>query len=488
MAPAAKSKHTTRGQQPYTLGLSKVFTTPTKHCNEHKSTTLVAPIGLNIHQKHLMDSIQHLKTLSCSDTTLEKRPSNLKDNPDSLNPLDLSLEPTCGVPFKFNGKNIHESVSLDPKIHWTLPDATAHELYDHWIARLPSLVSSLSLYVTWTTGVHLEPITELKSSCMKSQQGTCHRKMSTIMCLFFNRTFSLFILITVICIISNSDFKSFNIESCECVDIFHVLVSNEDCNPAMLWMPWQVHWILTICGMALSFSMHKSVCLFSLVYDTDFNKGNPMQDSFHWGLGYAIQWYDSLKILFEKSIKEAIHAAEWVYQELQATPTVPQILVATNTSEPQKNSTAAQATSHELSKGECAWILQDHCLACFGGNCFGQPWNQCVSIICFMTDKFIKFLFRGSDIHVSHDGNFNHWHLRIAGKCPSFFSQIISFLRHRWMQLAPGLNNSTKCPRSSTILKFQMKLLTNVKVVILLDLKALSKLIWTSLVMLVSCY
>lgn len=233
MVPATKNKHPTRGQQPYTSGLGKVFTTPTKRRNKHKSTTLVAPIGLNIRQKRLMDDIQRLKTLSastalksCSDATLEKSPS--KDDPDSLDALDLSLEPTCGVPFNFDGRDIDAPVSLDPKIRRTLPDATAHELYDRWIARLPSLVSSLSLYVTRTTGVHLEPITSLKSTCMKGQL-TCHRKTSTIMCLFFDRTFtiSLFVLTTaVITIIFNPDFKNFNIESCECVDIFHVLVSN----------------------------------------------------------------------------------------------------------------------------------------------------------------------------------------------------------------------------------------------------------------------
>jgi len=35
--------------------------------------------------------------------------------------------------------------------------------------------------------------------------------------------------------------------------------------------------------------------------------------------------------------------------------------------------------------------------------------------------EVIKFTYRGGDIHVSLDGNFNHRHLRSAGECLSFF-------------------------------------------------------------------
>ena len=62
---------------------------------------------------------------------------------------------------------------------------------------------------------------------------------------------------------------------------------------------------------------------------------------------------------------------------------------------------------HPLSKGECARILQDWCPACFGGHLYGRPWTQYVIDYPLLKCQ-IEFFYRGGDIHVSLDGNFNH--------------------------------------------------------------------------------
>ena len=202
MVPDARNKQPTRRQQLYTSGLGKLFTSPTKRRNKLKSTTFVAPLGLDARKKHLLDNIRHLKLKALStntgsnadsDAILEGRSPNDDSALESCDAFDISVEPTSSDPFDFSGGDVGNILdSTSPiRIRRTLPNAAAHELYNRWMARLPSLVSSLSLYVTRTTGVPLEPITKLTSTCSMDQQGTCHRQTSTILCLFFDRMFVL---------------------------------------------------------------------------------------------------------------------------------------------------------------------------------------------------------------------------------------------------------------------------------------------------------
>jgi hypothetical protein len=208
MVPGNHKKQPTRGQQPYTSGLGKVFTTPTKRRNKHKSTTLVAPIGLDMRRKRLLNDIQRLKALSSntgpnphSDATATLEGRSSEDDPaldlgsHDNDDFNTSLEPISDALSGFDGGDVGNDLPVGPilatKNRRTLPDATAHELYNCWMARLPTLASSLSLYITRTTGVLLEPITELKSTCSTDREGRCNRRTSTILCLFYDRMFIL---------------------------------------------------------------------------------------------------------------------------------------------------------------------------------------------------------------------------------------------------------------------------------------------------------
>ena len=304
MPADAKTKHSNRGQQPYTSGLGKVFTSPTKRRNKHKSTTLVAPIGLNMRQKRLLDDIRRLKALpantgahacSESDTVLEGQPP--KGDPESFN---HSLEPICAAPLDFESSDpgmVDATVSLDPtlftKSRRTLPDATAHELYNRWMTRLPTLVLSLSVYVTRTTGVHLEPVTELKSTCLKDQRDMCHWKSSNILCLFFDRKLTI---LTSKCLNSLSVFQILralmlnhvNVSICSkswyptvssprhrqnrewpYPSVFSISTMHFSSDLAMLLTPWLVRYILTIHDVVLSFSTQRFHFLFLFFHKTD---------------------------------------------------------------------------------------------------------------------------------------------------------------------------------------------------------------------------
>ena len=81
-----------------------------------------------------------------------------------------------------------ESLDTTPKTRRTLPNTSAQDLNNCWTARLPSLVDPLSLYITRTTGVLLEPTKELKTICSKGTR-VCLRKTTMILCLFFDRDF-----------------------------------------------------------------------------------------------------------------------------------------------------------------------------------------------------------------------------------------------------------------------------------------------------------
>jgi hypothetical protein len=195
-----KGPQNTRAQQPYTAGLGKIFTSPVKRRNKVKSTTVVAPIGLEIRQRRLLKEIQRLKARSMENPSL---PITLNDHDDPFSSeisgtsgVSESTEPLSPTPCMESSDFDHdftesiglESLDTTPKTRRTLPNTLAQDLNNRWTARLPSLVDPLSLYITRTTGVLLEPMKELKTICSKDT-GVCLRKTTMILCLFFDREF-----------------------------------------------------------------------------------------------------------------------------------------------------------------------------------------------------------------------------------------------------------------------------------------------------------
>ena len=183
----------TRGSQLHTSGLGIVFTSPKKRRDKKKSTTFVAPIGSDMRQQHLLAKIQRLKAHRIEEPTVDVLEGQLGE--DSLmsqdatfdTPSDNSQESSDWVD---DGVCVSErDTTTTLKSRRLLPNTTTDELYARWMATLPRLVPSLTSYITRTTGVPLEPITNIQASCIDFQN--CERKSSKILCLFVDRKLSI---------------------------------------------------------------------------------------------------------------------------------------------------------------------------------------------------------------------------------------------------------------------------------------------------------
>ncbi|KII83206.1 hypothetical protein PLICRDRAFT_58527 [Plicaturopsis crispa FD-325 SS-3] len=148
-------------------------------------------------------------------------------------------------------------------------------------------------------------------------------------------------------------------------------------------------------------------------------QGEPVRHPFRRGLGYAIQWYDALRIKIERSVEAAVDAARAHVASFQAAPSGNTGAPASAEGEPMavdprttstSDSTEQPASAHTLPddlinskpRTECARILQKRCRACFAGSSWGSSFDS------------------GGDVHVAVDANFSHRHLRNAGDSPWF--------------------------------------------------------------------
>ncbi|RXW17975.1 hypothetical protein EST38_g7890 [Candolleomyces aberdarensis] len=122
-------------------------------------------------------------------------------------------------------------------------------------------------------------------------------------------------------------------------------------------------------------------------------QGKKAKEPFRKGLGYALQWYDCVRVEIERLKDQAIASK---FTELFQ---VPSGMDPNDTPTPSSRS----LTMQDLGAKECHRVLQLRCAGCFGGKEFGRPFKD------------------GGDIHVSVDANFNHRHLRLAGTSPRFY-------------------------------------------------------------------
>ncbi|KIL60922.1 hypothetical protein M378DRAFT_1061934 [Amanita muscaria Koide BX008] len=168
-------------------------------------------------------------------------------------------------------------------------------------------------------------------------------------------------------------------------------------------------------------------------------KGESIQEPFRCGLGYAVQWYDCLRLKIDKQVEDILTACnnecKSVLQTadqgdstevltggqtsyLMSFPSVPSTPHATRQTKIQELRTPqairqpldAQSSpvknligpsfNHTL----CDRYLRQMCPACFAGSTHGRP-----------------FATSGGDIHVAIDGNFHHRHLASSGDTLHFY-------------------------------------------------------------------
>lgn len=116
----------------------------------------------------------------------------------------------------------------------------------------------------------------------------------------------------------------------------------------------------------------------SLSIPNTWQQGQPIQDAFWRGLGYAIQWYDILQVHIERQVESALQSADHHMQEsgaqrstesLTTEIVIPHDPVSLNSS----HSLPPIQTVHGLlTPGQCARVLQQRCPACFAGLLYGR--------------------------------------------------------------------------------------------------------------------
>ncbi|KZT18731.1 hypothetical protein NEOLEDRAFT_1143025, partial [Neolentinus lepideus HHB14362 ss-1] len=124
------------------------------------------------------------------------------------------------------------------------------------------------------------------------------------------------------------------------------------------------------------------------------------------GLGYAIQWYDTLQSRADRDVERFVDEARSRVRE----------------------DIRAQSSQEEGADEECARVLQQRCPACFGGVKFGRSSSD------------------GFDIQVCVDGNFSQRHLRSAGDSPAFYDPAYFLSKQQVDEMGSHIDAQRKRP------------------------------------------
>ncbi|KAJ2923323.1 hypothetical protein H1R20_g13768, partial [Candolleomyces eurysporus] len=286
------------------------------------------------------------------------------------------------------------------------PDEEAEELYRRWKAAILMLVQPLLKYLNSTIGKEWRiPPAVLATDCRKSG---CSRTKHQVTGLLF------------------ASFLTYRITACACQPLTYVLVRNGMFPTAPLSPRWAVSIELLDLFLALTERSSDAVTALAAALNSTYkrrsfvlltSKGKRVHEPFRRGLGYAMQWYDCLRIEIERMKERAItskfsspaQGSNLTADGISSPPPVPTTIVpGAVVPEPGEPFTVVE---ERVPFGpipppallECHRLLQGRCPACFGGNKFGTAFVD------------------GGDIHVATDCNFNHRHIRGVANSPAFY-------------------------------------------------------------------
>ncbi|PPQ84795.1 hypothetical protein CVT26_011335 [Gymnopilus dilepis] len=280
---------------------------------------------------------------------------------------DLTDDKT--TPSKFTKSSISNSGRR------TAPEHADITLYSTWNSLLPTLVDDMLTYTSATAGLPGQIAdTPLQSNCTDSNSGSCIRKTTSVLCLYFDH------------------FRHVTVEYCQCRSVAQVLVRNGlfPTAPSQARMAFAIDLLNfytalferscdAVNAMAAALNTFYSRRGFYLLD----SKGIKYKEPFRKGLGYASQWLSKLTDLISQHVDTALQHADQYGQAAQITRQMGAVLQPLQTPEPVSN--------------ECARALRLLCPACFGSDSFGRS------------------LLDGGDFQICTDGNFHHRHLTSAG-------------------------------------------------------------------------
>ncbi|KAI0669310.1 hypothetical protein C8Q78DRAFT_1095812 [Trametes maxima] len=251
-----------------------------------------------------------------------------------------TIEDTGQLPADEDSRNMPD---VTPRVKRLVPDEATNKLYTAWLSLIPRLVPDYLTYIHATQG-HVGAQTAPKDISCPS--GTCNLKSSSILCLYY---YSL---------VRNGLFPTSPSQpriavSIDLLDFYFALFERS------------ADAVTALAGALKTLYTRRG---FPIVND----KGEPIQDPFRRGLGYAVQWYDRLRSIPEDMVESALDEC---LRKLYPSPA-----------------------------GQCSRLLQKRCPACFGGNQFGRSFGK-----------------EGGDVHVALDATFSQRHNASAGESPWFY-------------------------------------------------------------------
>ncbi|KAJ2914613.1 hypothetical protein MD484_g5799, partial [Candolleomyces efflorescens] len=410
--PAARSKHAhdplkKRCLQRVTSGLGTLFVSPKKSRATAKKTKPPTLFGHDLLMQSLQMELEALEDQQranaqpqdgsdIEETGIESAqpPSDAEQWMDIDN-LD-SITPGFELPTPFDNEVYEENpaaTSLPPREsnkRRLTPNRRTQQLYDRWLALIPSLIEPYLLHYERSYQQDGPPPLSSPSiaGCTNPQCVQKHGK-SKVLCFYTHH------------------FKETEVEWCASSSLPALLIEHGLFPGA----PYQPRHAFSIELLGFFKSLFERSCdaTYALAnalrthylrrgFRLTNPKGDIALDPFRKSLTSAMQWFDCLVQLVERK-------TEAIIQEAAA--------IAVQPSEPQPP--------------QCDRVLQTRCPSCFAGRKFGSA----------------------CDIVVSVDGCFNHRHVRSRGDCPAFYDPDYMLSKESVDQVGSDIEEARKRPAKS---------------------------------------
>ncbi|EMD39021.1 hypothetical protein CERSUDRAFT_47795 [Gelatoporia subvermispora B] len=442
-----------RDQQPFIPGAGRLFHSPKKRHVNNVNKAVVRDAARSLEIKRLRKRLEELEnpvipSESCDDASampedVEMAMGTSVDDPgtasipsatsDGLHALD---EPVTSTPEPADYTSAPpDTLEPERKRRRTTHRADVVSMHSRWKALLPSIVEPLLQYLQRSSGTPVKTCFTPDHRCSSPQ---CAQRKQDVTLLFWDH------------------YESHDVPYCHCTPLTHVLISSG----MFPTSPTQPRIAVSIDLLEFYFALFErsgdAVTALARALRNYYTRrgwrvldskvslemlGVPMLDPFRRPLGFAIQWYDSVRVLISRTVDDTIESARQAiaaHERLDepAVPSMPSGVSCGTSTPPFITSRTLPNTSKTLPippsdhlppseapsqmppsstpgvhhdptrqrRTQCSSFLQRRCPACFGGSAWGRT------------------LADGGDIVVAVDGNFSHRHLRTSGEGLDFYN------------------------------------------------------------------
>ncbi|OCH92954.1 hypothetical protein OBBRIDRAFT_824361 [Obba rivulosa] len=500
-----------RDQQPYVHGLGKVYQTPKKKRRGHPANQVsVQFLGRDLRIQALRRRLHGLLDVNSNESSSQtplgpNEPS--ADIPDAAIETSGCSDDSRSTPFDPDSLDTPlttaEPAGRSPprKKRCRQPAAVvANRLYGRWKELVPVMVTPLLRYLQRSSK---HPVATAFQPVHTCGTGTCVVKQQEVILLFWDH------------------YETVCVPFCECTPLPLVLVASGMFPTAPTQPRIAVSIDLLDLYLALFERSGDAVTALARALRRFYTKrgwrildstGAPIADPFRKPLGHAIQWYDSVCILIEHHIEDAVEKARSVVQEhihsqslpshptsppfdevrtmeppsthsldaaasrgiyppsstMLSTPRVPSASRADAPSnpvpsetiqvqDPSSSTTTTDIPAAEMpSSPDTSQQQSSTATSSDGPEQVPTKMQACASIlqrrcpVCFGGDTFERSFAEGADIIVAIDGNFSHRHLRTAGDSPAFYDPEYFISKAEVDAVGEFIEAQRKKPRSKT--------------------------------------